>query len=379
MIKKLSVILLFLLAFMIASCDNSGQSSLGSSGKSPAQNTPSNSNGLSAFKNQANFLSQALGTTNLGNTCFANSVHKLIWSYLRNGDKVSAIPQKTLLQKEFYGFMNSLDINFDAVLNNNFSQNSDPGFKNKLNLVFNEFSLEQRNATGSETISGMKIRSDQMDADEYFKLLADYIELNSIQNSFMVSSQILLKNGVKKPLNTESLNTGHFSSNIFYSLNLNDNDKSLDELMKSNLTEEVEDVLDENTKTKHNEIKRTYLTLSDINNYPKKLFITLKRFYFDGQFNNKIEDKIKIPNNLAIYFHLINNHEKTYREVNYYLQGVIIHNGTSAAGHYYVYINDGGKWYRHDDAHVSEIMTSEDQKQMWNDIEKNGYILLFDS
>ncbi len=53
------------------------------------------------FNNNSNIVinkplfSEALGTVNLGNTCFANSVHKLIWEYLRNPKVILNIIKNT--------------------------------------------------------------------------------------------------------------------------------------------------------------------------------------------------------------------------------------------------------------------------------------------
>lgn len=75
-------------------------------------------------------------------------------------------------------------------------------------------------------------------------------------------------------------------------------------------------------------------------------------------------------------------------ESNYSLQGVVIHSGTSEAGHYYSLIKIGENWYKFNDQTVtqfdlkqmpSEAFGGSEQADQWGDLKysTNAYILFY--
>ena len=115
--------------------------------------------------------------------------------------------------------------------------------------------------------------------------------------------------------------------------------------------------LNENNKY-YNENLKKYVNASKqliITNYPKYLFITLKRF-------NNLEHKIDSDININLNWNINDNQ--------YNLIGFVIHFGTLDFGHYISCIYRNNKWYLCDDNNILEC----------NDINnflKKSYILLF--
>ncbi|KAB8033278.1 hypothetical protein [Fluviispira multicolorata] len=361
--------LLFSLLFLIG-CSNSNQ-----------KNNTEQPAGISNSESNKIYLSEALGTVNLGNTCFANSVHKLIWEYLRNHKVNPSIKKNTDVQKSFYDFMAIMNRKND-LLNTNpsqvtFENAKDPFYEYQLNTLFENIKNELKSQGGDGTISGYSLKKDQMDADEYFVKLIDLLDLNSVLPSLTISTQIVLKSGRKLPAQAESTKKDGSPNDIFYfRINIQNKLHSFDQLLLNNLTTEIDDFRVEGVP--HNITKNTYFTLKDMNKIPDKFVFGLKRFTHD--LNGKLSknnDNISLSKNINIDFFSMNLSEKT--SVSYELNGVVVHYGNGLnGGHYVAYIMaDNNNWYKHNDTHISLIETDYEQLEMKNDIENNGYLFLF--
>ncbi len=379
--KNKLVCLFVFFAFLISSCNNSKSNQ----NTKEKQSIPINSPVSSGQQNSdINFLlSQALGTENLINTCFANSVHKLIWAYLNELNDKSLAPQYNNFQDLFYKFMSDLDKkNLLLTANSSllFEENKkDPFFAKQLNKIFDNLITELIFRGGNGTLSGFSFRQDQMDAEEYFTKLIELLELNKVLSAFNIASQIELNNGTKLPVQAESTKQGGVPDDIIYfPLNIYPGIGNFAELFTSNLTTEIEDfevagVLQKVTKT-------TYLTLKDMNKVPRKIVLGLKRFSQDLMGNlSKNTEKISIANKLNIVFYSMDL--KQTKNVAYNATGVVVHYGSSLkGGHYVAYLKmPDKKWYKHNDTHVSIVETPAEQLEMQKDIENNGYLFLFDS
>ncbi|WP_158997789.1 ubiquitin carboxyl-terminal hydrolase family protein [Pigmentibacter ruber] len=323
-------------------------------------------------------LSEAVGTENLGNTCFANSVHKLLWSYLRK----SNFPLNNNLQREFFAFMESLSMKMDAVYHNPSNvevlNSKDPFFREALYKIFTEITQTLLYRTGSGSINGLVITKDQIDADEYFRLLSGFFELNETPESFYVSSQIKLKDGTLKPIYTESLVNGKFTKNIYYPINLIKNINNINDLINHNLKETIDGFFDSDTGITQSVEKQTYFTLDDLNKAPNRIILTLKRFTQQGANLVKNTDIVTFPEVFPIHFYSLKDNLKSTTQRAYGVKAVIIHHGTLNGGHYYAYLKEKNKWYKHNDSVVNEVNTSADITAMNNDISQFGYLFLLE-
>lgn len=92
---------------------------------------------------------------------------------------------------------------------------------------------------------------------------------------------------------------------------------------------------------------------------PNVLIIVLKRFEFnyDTMKKYKVNDYCSFPFDLNMKKYTseyLNNSNDFYPD-EYYdfkLRGVIVHYGTSEAGHYYSYIKDSNEWFEFNDEMV---------------------------
>lgn len=92
-----------------------------------------------------------------------------------------------------------------------------------------------------------------------------------------------------------------------------------------------------------------------ITNYPKYLFIILKRF---NNIQNKINDDVNI------------NLDYLFSDNNYSLIGIVVHIGNLEMGHYISFIKRDNKWYFCNDNNITECDNIDS-------IIKKSYILLF--
>ena len=107
---------------------------------------------------------------------------------------------------------------------------------------------------------------------------------------------------------------------------------------------------------------------------PKLLFININRFENNGYFTKKNNNEIDIPFllNIKEYYDTYINEEENYT---YGLKGYIEHLGNSKNGGHYTatcYDDEIGKWFYYDDNNIYQIKNN-------NKINKNnGYILLYE-
>ncbi|WP_186646671.1 hypothetical protein [Fluviispira vulneris] len=325
--------------------------------------------------------SEALGTVNLGNTCFANSVHKLLWEYLRNPKVNPNKIKNSNVQKSFYDFMDKMNKKNNLLYSDpsqvTFENAKDPYYNDQLNNLFENIQNELISQGGDGTISGYSLKKDQMDAEEYFVKLIELLDFNSVLPSLTISTQIVLEDGSKLPAQAETTKKdGNPDDIIYFPINIQHDIHSFDQLLLKNLTTEIDDY--KVNGIVHNITKNTYFTLKDMNKVPDKLFFGLKRFTYDLYGKSfKINSNISLTKNINIDFFSMNLSEKI---TGYYrLNGAVVHYGNDLKnGHYVAYIkSDDNNWYKHEDTHISLIETEDEQLAMKNDIENNGYLFLF--
>ena len=114
--------------------------------------------------------------------------------------------------------------------------------------------------------------------------------------------------------------------------------------------------------------KRPTLLRTVYTEWPKRLFVSLKRFE-DKQKKN--QTPIHIPQCIYSYDFICEPMQDPFR---YILESVIIHVGeTIKGGHYYCYARYREGWFKCNDTSIERVILA----QMQDDIDKNAYILAY--
>lgn len=278
------------------------------------------------------------GFNNIGNTCYLNSglqmliqnidLCKMIIHYSQQSQKLNIIGE---FIKEYY--------------NEN---------KNAITPINIKKLVENSN----ELFIGFQ----QQDSTEFIICLLDIIEneisriskTNNIDTLFGIKFNVRIKCKVRNCLEIYN----HTENNNFLLLDINNDTNSLEDAYRNLKSGEKLDSENkyycEKCKDKRIASKRTTII-----EWPKYLFVWLKRFHHGGRNIRKNAQALEIP--------------LTWRHNNV-LKGAVIHYGSLNGGHY-VYIGEkDNKWYLFDDASVSEIEIGQLQKYL-----ANAYCLLYEN
>jgi Ubiquitin carboxyl-terminal hydrolase len=332
-----------------------------------------------------------LGFPNLGNTCFANSVHKLLSAHpgilplldptsrFRSGylyEKEAL--EKEALKDQFHELFSKLrDARFRKK--GTIYSRSQTDFRAHLIQLFDRYQsyLAVTNPKGFPSFDGnRRLTQDQMDASEYLLKTLDALDY-SIFNPrrvpkdrapFKVFSQITLDSGESHSMLRQP-DDSHFSLNIY-----DQEISSVADAFSLFFREHLEVGMQSATK-------KTYLAA-----YPRRVpthfFVTLGRFAFSAETMTpiKVTRPIDISErvNLKIYtapgMQSLSPQKKAY-----YPKAVIVHLGQSANdGHYRAYLRSSpfAPWILHDDQNVFQI-TSDRLPNAIEEMRTNGYVLLY--
>ncbi|MCA9508312.1 MAG: ubiquitin carboxyl-terminal hydrolase [Myxococcales bacterium] len=302
------------------------------------------------------------GLRNLGNTCFANASLNLLFS--------SSTFQKTLkseLVKEEREpgdqFAARKQLQEAARALNKARQEKKEALHDELSEFFDVYERTRKLIKGSELVGSVdKVRRDQADTNEFITDIFDFLPIEPLltfaYNEFIdksvkfFSTQPLQKLELPlsgKPDNIQSLINKMFLPAPMVGNNQVENSKGVQ--MDSIRYEAIEDPL------------------------PRSLFISLKRFAYDGAVK-KLFDRIIPDKNIEIK----TKNRKDIKQVStqqYTLKGIAVHSGaTMHSGHYYAYIYDGTKntWILFNDSSVSSV----DEKAVFSDATENAYVYLYE-
>ncbi len=353
MINKFKFAVIFVIFFSFSACNNSGKggdvrksesntsSTSGGNSSNPSTNqVPVNDS--SSFLNNVSStqLSQALGTANLGNTCFANSVHKIIWQYLGKSFQADHAPKSNTVQINFYKFMESLNIR-DSLLKNDVKNliqvfNNDPYFSNSLDQIFDNVRDELIARGGTGNINGSVLKVHQANANSYLEKLFDILDFNSINRNSLFTLGMLL------------------------------NKKS------SSFQENIDNRINDSTFLKQE------LVVSDFPNVPNKVIISMSRtFIHKPEGTIKSKNRLEFPDQISLDFY--SQDETGSVKKNFKVKGFVIHSGNLYGGHYFVYLQDNGVWYKHNDSQVAVVSTQAELEQMKEHFELESVIYLLEA
>lgn len=207
----------------------------------------------------------------------------------------------------------------------------------------------------------------QQDVNEFFNLISDKLENHLKETQYPTLLQDIIGGSLSHEIISleEEFSYHGEREEPFYSISIEIKHKknlaeALDYYVKGETLEGDNKYFCEQYNRKIKALKRCL-----IKKLPNTLIVTLKRFEFD--FNSmqkvKVNDYFEFPRSINMKkwtkdgqneSELNNEDDKNYL---YELVGVLVHSGTSEAGHYYSYIKDRENpienWYEFNDTHVT--------------------------
>ena len=203
----------------------------------------------------------------------------------------------------------------------------------------------------------LKIREEQEDSSEYIIKILDYSNFNQIISSGDCKEKVynnLISNYVNINRDETELKSGKSNINldlIAYN-SLNPDDENIDIYKLLNITYTETDI--DNYKYMYNNVI-TYTRIK-FNIIPNDLIFTINRSSIVGKLYNIVNVNIEL--NLNNY--IINSINK---DLKYKIKSIIVHNGDSISGHYYIYVRDkNDTWYKYNDT------TSDNKRQPYSKI-----------
>lgn len=286
-------------------------------------------------------LKKITGLKNLGNTCYLNSGLQLIFNCL--------LFNKLILKNDFENkFLFGLKKTLIDYFNSDVTKLGPVIIKNILSNNYEQFN-----------------NSEQGDCNEFLICLIELVEKNCKNLEYNLYENINNNNLIELLFDCKikSIITC-LKTNETFTKNESEKLLSFPIPKKENIT--LDDCYNEFTKIEYlnndnqyyNEKINEYVDAKKnikITNYPKYLFISLKRF---NNFMSKNNEKIKIDLNY------------NFNNTNYHLIGFVIHIGNIYNGHYISLILKNNKWYLCDDDNIQEVENIENYLY-------HSYILLY--
>ncbi len=304
-------------------------------------------------------MSEALGQRNLGNTCYANSAHALLWAMnLRvpsapDGEILAAATRRLAVHPlDQTSSLREVFQNFERYLYAQRSPVNPQGF------------LDQRHP-----LIGF-----QHDSPEYLYKFLELLESDQGQQNpigaFRLAEQSILSDGRKNPIRLGADLRNRWELPLSASHEPISLQQILDQAMAPAAVDEVQ--WEENPQIKLAGERKTYLIQEG--GLPRAALLQVKRFGADGR---KIVRRINTSPQITLnYYADLGKLQDSPAELRLQLKGAIIHHGVDHDfGHYSAVIRHQGRWYLHDDLRVTE--TSE--RIAFDRMNREGYLFLYDS
>ena len=315
--------------------------------------------------------SRAFGMRNLGNTCFANSLHKLLWQYLGK-DLNFLLQANSSLADHFYTLMQGLNQNEDCLLQGDVATcNNSTNFRSELELYIRDFKRVNREfyPRSGDNISYFYpsvFRLNQVDVLDYFIKLDEFLKLSFItpSKSFFLTQQSVFENHRNEPTtekvaSSDVAGTQQNKPYIIFEVGINHIDvtsvsEAITQYFKPELMTGVNQLRNDATGVDEDGRIERYLTVPNAESIPQKIMIALKREHRDPLTGRaeKVLKPIVISKLIKVKFSLPDL--TLAKKQSYHLKAVLVHSGSDyRSGHYYSYILDQeGKWIEHNDANV---------------------------
>lgn len=329
-----------------------------------------------------NKASEAFGNANLGNTCFANTVHKLLWGYIGQDFKHTSTNLDNHVQNIFFNYIDTMNDKLHKLTNSSDNQHSitqtdPPYYQNILNNLFDAISKNLLDNGENGTIDGAKLKKDQGDAASYLAILTNLVDLTLNLNSFKQASQTTLKTGAVMPIEFVKDNNGNDKKFIYNNLIAGKN-KTTDifaNLLLENMMDEIpsfnpDGTIDPNIKP---DIIKFYFVIDNLLLPPKRILFVINKLISNL---NSMQVKVSYPETVSLTFH--NSDLSKFVVKKYQLTGAAIYHGNTYAGHYFAYLKTLNTWYKHNDSHVSPVLQESELQAMKLDVENHSRIYLFE-
>eukprot|EP00250_Pteridium_aquilinum_P017502 c23661_g1_i1 orf=201-2033(+) len=294
------------------------------------------------------------GLTNLGNTCFLNSVLQCLTytpplaAYLQNG-----LHNSTCDVKGFCA-MCALERHVREALASNGRTISPSYLVNNLRYISRSFQLWR-----------------QEDAHEYMRYLIEALQKCSSVELF--DGKSLVKNvfGGRLRSQVKCTHCSHCSNKYDPFLDLSLEVARADSLQKALAHFTATEVLDGDNKYHCSKCKTKVRALKQftIDKAPSILTVQFKRFSSSGAYGGKIDKRVHFESTLDLK-PFVNGGED--EELSYSLYAVLVHSGWSThSGHYYCFVRTAmDTWHAMDDSQVSKVSER-------TVLEQKAYILFY--
>lgn len=331
----------------------------------------------------ANITSEAFGNANLGNTCFANTVHKLLWGYISQDFKHTSTNLDNHVQNLFFKYIDTMNEKLHKLTSSSSSDNqlsvtqTDPYYYTILNNLFDAISKNLLKNGENGTINGAKLKKDQGDAASYLGILSNLVDLSSNLNSFKQASQTTQKSGVVMPIEFLKDNNGNDKKFIYYHLIVGKS-KATDtfsNLLLENMEDEIPSFYPDGTINPNikPDVIKSYFVIDNLLLPPKRILFVANKLISNL---SSMQTKVTYPETISLTFH--NSDLSKFVGKKYQLTGAAIYHGNTHTGHYFAYLKTLNTWYKHSDSHVSPVLQESEQQEMKLDVENHSRIYLFE-
>jgi len=304
-------------------------------------------------------MSEALGQRNVGNTCYANSAHALLWAMkLRtpiepeDGVPLAAIRRLSGVSADLNASVGRVLESFQSYLYSGRTAQNPQGHLDRLHPLVGF----------------------QHDSPEYLYKVLELLEsspnLGNPTGAFRVAHQSILSDGRTNPVNLGD----DLRNRWELPLSAAGGTPSLQDIFDAAMAPaEVEDMVwEQDPAVRLPGQRKTFLIQQG--NLPRSALLQLKRFAVDG---SKISRRVSINHGIIFnYYSDASQLDGAPSQLRLEIRGGIVHHGNNQNfGHYTAVIRHQGEWFFHDDSRVVAM----DQHAALDLLEREGYLFLYDS